>query len=592
MRVLAFDTECDGLELEDGTLDPARARLVGCSYAERIAGKLESTYVPVGHSEGGNTFIGWALHALSTDNCVYVCHNAGFDHRVVAAQGFEGLPLDSTHCTMLAAWMLGYPPGRLGLKALAHEVLGVPLTDGFEDVAFGRPAGAIPVAELAPYARLDAEYTLRLYEAFKPRLEAEGLWKAFTQLECPLAVGCLPHMEDTGVLVDRDLLESWVAPLREEGLRLTEQFQWLTGLSVKQSAKLGELMYGKGHWPLKRNTPRTKKNNPSINGKACELALTVCKPGSFGYKVAALRLACQEHEKLRSTYLPRIFASLDQSPDGRMRGSFRQAGTGTGRFSSSSPLLTLPRAKTDSEGKLNDKYPLRASIIAEPGWCILGADYSQIEVRVLAHFSQDPTLLRAYQEGADVHQRVADAMGVSRQHGKALNLGMMYGRGAAAIGNDLKLPYAKAKALVDAYWSTLEGVRDFRDRCHQYAAEHGFVRTFVGRKRLLPGMASQDPEERARAGRQALNSVCQGSAVDIIKLAMRNLHREWLDGGVLDVSGRILFQVHDEIICEVTVGTATEAAADVKRIMESAVKLKGVPLIAEPKLGKSWLEAK
>ncbi len=579
---LAFDTEAWGPPQpggdEDAMLDATRAQPAGFS----IGDAQQSWYVD--WFDGGPvTAEAKRLVAavLADPKRVVFAHNWKFDLAVCRNAGWN---VDCRIAdTLLMGWLLNRRlPGKAGLKLkpLVAEYLGHEMAT-WEDTAKGRSAREIPPEVLAPYAAADALWTARLALKWVPELTDLDVAKVFWELEMPV-VRVLRHMEDHGAQIDRDYLEECRRVLGPEAAETADAFYWLTGAEIASPQQVSRRLYDElGWWPTDVAVAG-KSGVRSTNKDAMKAVLARCPPDSPGYKAADLRMRYQAIAKLTGTYLPRMLAMSEV--DGRLRSDFLQHGTDTGRLSSSSPLLTMPKPRKDLP-------PLRRAVVAAPGWQLACSDYSQIELRVLAHFSGDPSLIENYRQGGDLHQRTAERIGSTRDQAKTVNFAVIYGAYAKRLSRVLGIDQKTAARYIGEYFAAHGHVKAYTSRMAQQAKRTGMVRTLTKRFRRVDGIGDSDFGIRGKAERAAANTPIQGTACDIIKLAMRNLHRTWASKGVLGSQARIIIQVHDELVCELRNDFAAEGTADIKSAMEGAVELK-VPLVAEPKLAATWLEAK
>ncbi len=443
--------------------------------------------------------------------------------------------------------------------------------------ALPEPGGAPPGA--GPAARA-AVLTAALHAALAPRLEAEGLEPVYERIEAPL-VPVLEAMERAGIAVDAEVLEELGRRLEASLAELEREIAAEAGtpFNVNSPQQLAEVLFERLGYPVLRRTSKTRR--PSTNVEVLgELARR-------GYRLPALILEYREQAKLRSTYIEALLRL--RGPDGRIHARFHQTVTSTGRLSSSDPNLQNIPVRTELGRQV------RRAFVAAPGCRLVAADYSQIELRVLAHMSRDPGLLAAFRRGEDIHRATAAAVfGVrpgevtpeQRRAAKTINFGLIYGMGAYSLSRELGVEPAEAQAFIDAYFARFPGVRAFLDAVLERARREGRVATMFGRIRRIANLDHPSQPVRAAAERMAINAPIQGTAADIIKLAMIELDRRLEGSGV-----RLVLQVHDELLLEAPEAEVAAAVEEVRRAMEGVVELEA-PLVVDIGTGPSWYDAK
>ncbi len=578
-RRFAFDTETTGL-------DPHRASLVGLSFAT-VPG--QACYVPLGHDGPGAPaqldparVLADLAPLFADEGIERIAQHGKYDLHVLRR---AGLPVgDFAYDTMLESYVLNATASRHDMDTLAARHLGV-TTIRYEDVA-GKGARQIPFNQVdldsaLAYAAEDADITLRLHQALWPRLQAEpALARVFTGIEMPL-VPVLARMERTGVLVDTGMLASQGKALRERMRELELQAHALAGrsFSLDSPRQLQAILFEELGLPV---TVKTATGQASTNEEALE-ALT------DQHALPGVVLEYRGLAKLVSTYIDKL--PLQVNPDtGRVHTSYHQAVAATGRLSSSDPNLQNIPVRT-AEGRR-----IRKAFVAPPGWRLVAADYSQIELRIMAHLSGDPGLVEAFRLGHDIHRATAaevagkDIAAVSaeeRRAAKAVNFGLIYGMGAFGLARQLGIERAQAQDWIDRYFDRYPGVRDFMERTRVQAREHGYVETVFGRRLYLNDIGARNANLRQAAERAAINAPMQGTAADIIKRAMiavdARLGRE--DGPV-----RMIMQVHDELVFEVRDGHVESAKAMIRKEMAGAAEL-SVELVVDVGEGADWDEA-
>jgi DNA polymerase-1 len=575
----AFDTETT-------SLDYMSADLVGVSFAIEPG---EAVYVPCGHDyddapeQISREDLLAALKPLLEDSKhVKVGQNLKYDMSVLARSGvkLEGVGFD----TMLESYVLDSTATRhdmdsLALKYLSHRTI------HFEDIA-GKGAkqltfNQIPLDKAGPYAAEDADVTLRLHRTLWPRLRDErSLKRLFEEIEMPL-VPVLSRIERNGVLVDRKMLEAQSVELAASIENIAAQAYEAAGeeFNLGSPKQIQGILFEKLALPVLEKTP---KGQPST-------AESVLQELAHDYPLPKLILEYRGMAKLKSTYTDALPACIN-ADTGRVHTSYRQAVASTGRLSSSDPNLQNIPVRT-LEGRR-----IRQAFIAPPGSRILAADYSQIELRIMAHLSGDRGLKEAFESGEDIHRATAaEVFGVAlknvgddqRRSAKAINFGLIYGMSAFGLGRQLGIPRRDAQAYVDLYFSRYPGVKQFMDDTRERARDCGYVETVFGRRLYLPEIRSRNPARRQYAERTAINAPMQGTAADIIKRAMITLHR-WLDES--DATARMIMQVHDELVFEVAENAVAEVQAVVVEQMEAAAEL-SVRLKVDAGVGKNWDEA-
>ena len=575
-------------DLETTSLDPMRARVVGLSFSAR-AGR--AFYVPVGHEamdSGPQLALGDVLNEVSgmleSPDVEKIGQNVKYDVAVLreAGRAVRGPLFD----TMLASYLLrsgraseGMDHASHGIDHLAREFFGIRTIKyadlcgkGAKEIPFSR----VPVEAAAPYACQDADLAWRLAEAMAPQLRDAGLTRLFEELEIPL-LRVLLDMERAGVRLDqrflRDMGKELEARLDEMRARIHE----LAGeeFNVNSTPQLRAILFEKLNLPVIRKT----KTGASTDLDTLErLAPRHPLPREI--------LNYRQLSKLKNTYVDTLPGLVNPST-GRIHARFNQTVAATGRLSSSDPNLQNIPIRTDLGRRI------RRAFLPEEGWRLLSADYGQIELRVLAHFTNDPGLVDAFARGEDVHATTASAVygaplgEVStemRRVAKAVNFGIIYGQGAFGLSQAIGVPQSEARAFIEAYFDRFAGVPAFVEATVREGGARGYVSTIMGRRRYLPDLNSRSRNARSAAERRAVNSVIQGSAADIIKLAMiaiaDRLGREKREA-------RMLVQVHDELLFEAPPPEVEAVAALVEEEMRGATRLR-VPLEVDVSAGENW----
>ena len=586
--LFAFDTETTGI-------DAHQAQLVGVSFAVKAH---EAAYIPLTHSypdapvQLDRSQVLRALKPLLEDPAkLKVGQHAKFDMNILAncaidgdqANGIEvrGVAFD----TMLESYVLNSTAIRHDMDSLAKKYL-EHTTITFQDIA-GKGAkqltfDQIPLEKAGPYAAEDADVTLRLHQALFPQLQAiPSLASVLTDIEMPL-VPVLARIERQGALVDADLLKIQSQELGDKMAALEREAIELAGeeFNLGSPRQLGAILYDKFGLPVLK---KTAKGQPSTAEEVLdELA-------EEGYPLPKVLMQYRSLSKLKSTYTDRLPEQINPRT-GRIHTSYGQAVAATGRLSSSDPNLQNIPVRT-AEGRR-----IRQAFVAPKGYKLLAADYSQIELRIMAHLSRDDGLMNAFRNGLDVHTATAaEVFNVpleavtsdQRRSAKAINFGLIYGMGAKKLGKDIGVETKQAKAYIDAYFARYPGVREYMERTRKQAADQGYVETLFGRRLYLPTINSSRPQERAGAERTAINAPMQGTAADIIKRAMVAVDN-WLQSSGLDA--RVILQVHDELVLEVREDLVDQVREEIRPHMSGAAQL-DVPLLVDVGIGANWDEA-
>ena len=578
-ELFAFDTETTSLNYME-------ARIVGVSFSVEPG---RAAYVPLAHDYLGappqlqREAVLAALKPLLEDETrAKVGQNLKYDASVLANHDItlRGIRFD----TMLESYVLDSIATRHDMNSLALKYLGQK-TIHFEDVA-GKGVkqltfNHVSVEEAGPYAAEDADITMRLHRTLWPKLEEQGrLAEVLTTLEVPL-IPVLSRIERQGALISRELLVQQSGELGERLQQLQAQAHLLAGeeFNLSSPKQLGHILFEKLQLPAIKKTP---KGAPSTAEQVlAELALD--------YPLPKVLLEHRSLSKLKSTYTDKL-PQMVNPVTGRIHTSYHQAVTATGRLSSSDPNLQNIPIRTE-EGRR-----IRQAFIAPAGYKILAADYSQIELRIMAHLSSDAGLLKAFNEGRDVHTATAsevfeialDAVTTEqRRKAKAINFGLIYGMSAFGLAKQLHLGRHEAQQYIERYFERYPGVADYMDRTRALAKEQGYVETLFGRRLYLPEINARNKMRVQAAERTAINAPMQGTAADIIKRAMLAVD-DWLQQG--DADARMIMQVHDELVFEVANDEVDPVREQVCRLMSEAAEL-AIPLLVEAGVGDNWDEA-
>ncbi len=576
--ILSFDLETTSLNYMD-------AAVVGISLAVEPG---NAAYIPVGHTyEGAPAQLDWAtvrdrLAPVLEDPAVpKVGQNLKYDINVLACHGVEVQGV--AHDSMLQSYVIDSTAGRHDLDSLAGRLLGRE-TIHFEDVA-GKGVKQItfdqvPIEQAAPYAGEDAEVALCLHHVQWPKLEAEpGLLGVYRDIEIPL-VPILSRMERAGALVDPDILRQQSAEISERLQELETEAHTAAGgeFNLSSPKQLQEILFERQGLPQRHKTP---------GGKPSTAENVLQELADEGHELPQLILEHRGLAKLRNTYTERLPEQIN-ARTGRLHTSYHQAVAATGRLSSSDPNLQNIPIRTAAGRRV------RQAFVAPPGKILLSADYSQIELRIMAHLSADPNLCAALSGGEDVHKATAaevfrvsleDVSSDDRRVAKAINFGLIYGMSAFGLARQLGgIPRYQAQAYIDRYFERYPGVRDYMDHTRERARQTGCVETLFGRRLYLREITARNPARRQGAERAAINAPMQGTAADIIKRAMLAVDL-WIRTEQPPVV--MIMQVHDELVFEIETSALDACRAEILQRMSAAADL-SVPLLVEAGSGPNW----
>ncbi|MFC1942368.1 DNA polymerase I [Chloroflexota bacterium] len=572
----AFDTETTGL-------NPLLAQLVGISVSPA---RGEAYYIPVGHvildeitQLSLEQVINGLKPLLEDSNIAKIAHNGKYDMAILAERGIsvDNLTFD----TMIAAYLLGEK--SLGLKALAFSKLSIEMTPIKNLLGSGakqRSMSQVDIRQTADYACADADMTLRLAELLEPELHKQEQWELFTGVEMPL-VPVLLFMERNGVALDAGFLKEMSINLGEQVAVLEEKIYSQAGhqFNINSPQQLGRVLYDELQLPTMR------KGKSRYTTEA-----SVLEEFRGEYPIAGSILEYRQLTKIKSTYIDSLPALVNPKT-GRIHTSFNQTRTATGRLSSSEPNMQNIPVRGELGGQV------RQAFIAPDDSYLLAGDYSQIDLRALAHLSQDASLLNAFKNDEDIHAATAAQIyGVEasmitpdmRRFAKTINFGVIYGMSEYGLEQATDLSREDAGKFIKAYFEKYPGVRQYFDATREQARQTGYVQTLLGRRRYIPDINSSNRQVREAAERMAINMPVQGTSADIIKVAMINLHREM---GKRRLKSKMLLQVHDELVFEVPDEEMTVMRQLVPEVMSAAVKL-SVPVKVDTKEGKNWGEMK
>ena len=577
--LFAFDSETTSLNYTD-------AEIVGISFAVE-AGK--AAYIPLAHHypdapiQLDRENILNSLKPLLEDPLKQkLGQNLKYDANVLA--NYDIAIKGIAHDTMLESYVFNSTATKHNMDDLAKKYLGVE-TIHYEDIA-GKGAkqicfSEVPIEQAGPYAAEDADITLRLHQVLSTKLEAhEQLQKLYQEIEIPL-IPVLSSIECNGVLVDTPMLDQQSLELAGHIVALEQHAHDLAGqvFNLGSPKQIQEILYEKQNLPILKKTP---KGQPST-------AESVLQELAIDYPLPKLILEYRSMSKLKSTYTDKLPQQVN-AKTGRVHTSYHQAVAATGRLSCSNPNLQNIPVRS-AEGR-----KIRQAFIAPKGHKLIAADYSQIELRIMAHLSADEGLLTAFSNGVDIHSATAaEVFDVKveqvttdlRRSAKAINFGLIYGMSAFGLAQQLGLSRKQAQSYIDLYFDRYPGVKNYMDSIRELAKQQGYVETLFGRRLYLPEIHSRNAARRQYAERTAINAPMQGTAADIIKIAMINTH-QWLQES--QSTHKMIMQVHDELVFEVAESQVESFSNTIRDIMSSAAQL-AVPLLVDIGVGDSWDEA-
>ncbi len=559
-----------------------RADLVGISLAVKPG---QGYYIPVGHRSGQQLPMATVLDAIRgpmTDPSIPKAgHNLKYDFILLARYGLRASPLRFD--SMIAEWLINPASRNLGLKNLAWVRQAVRMTPIEELIGKGKSQitmAEVDIAEAAKYAAADAEVVLRLKPELEKELDDCQGRELFDKLEMPL-VEVLADMEMAGIGLDKEFLSVMSKELTERLNDIGIQVQEAVGepFNLNSPQQLSVILFER----LQLEPPDRKRTASGHYSTAAGILDAL----SGKHPVVDLVLEYRELSKLKSTYLDALPLQVNPAT-GRVHTSYNQTGSVTGRIASSDPNLQNIPIRTELGRQV------RHAFVASPGNVLLGVDYSQVELRIVAHIAEDKAMLAAFQAGQDIHAATAAAIynvplenvnKDQRRRAKAINFGLIYGMSAFGLTRYSDLTLAESEDFVQAYFRQFPGVKTYLDGIRTLAAEQGYVETLMGRRRYFPGLKNQSNRNiRNREEREAINAPIQGTAADIMKLAMLRVPPAIIEAGL---SARMLLQVHDEVVLECPQAELEQTAAMVREVMENAYQL-NAPLRTEARFGRNW----
>jgi DNA polymerase-1 len=571
------------VDIETTAKDPMLSEIVGISFACR---PNEAAYIPLRHRYDGaprqldpDHALGSLKPLLEDPKLAKIGQNIKFDWIVLNRSGIElrGVTFD----TMVASYLLNPTRRAHSLEAIAAEYLNHRMISYKEVTGGGKKDNSfdmVPMDDAVTYACEDADVTLMAYEVLKPKLKEGGFDNLFREVENPL-IPVLVDMELLGICVDRERLESVSKDFERQLSAMEDRIYAISGeaFNIQSHKQLGRVLFEKLKLPIQKKTK--KKTGYSTD-------VEVLKTLSLEHELPAIVLQYRSLSKLKSTYADAL-VDLIHPETHRIHTSYNQTVTATGRLSSSTPNLQNIPVRTE-EGR-----EIRAAFVPEEGWTILSADYSQIELRLLAHYSADPILVEAFEKDEDIHTRTATEVfellpGMitpeMRRQAKVINFGIIYGMGPFRLSKELGISHKMAKIYIENYFRRYEGVKGFIEEIIEEARKTGLVTTLLGRHRRLPDIKSKNRTAREFAERTAVNTPLQGTAADLIKVAMIQIHKAL---GDRQLDAKMLLQVHDELLFEVPPQELKTVEEHVTKIMEGVYRLR-VPLKVDVKTGDNW----
>ncbi|MEZ4532386.1 MAG: DNA polymerase I [Thermomicrobiales bacterium] len=572
------------IDVETTSTDPMQARLVGISIA---VSPQESAYIPVGHSEGDQLSFGDVAArlrpAVTNPAITGLAHHSKYDLTVLHRTGLD--VTNVTFDTMIAAYLLNEK--SVGLKDLAFSRLGIEMTEISQLIGTGRSQltmDVVPVGDVSDYACADVEVTFALRELFEPELAARGLQSLMRDIEMPL-VPVLTRMEQAGVAIDLEYLAAFSTEIVERTGEIEAKIYELAGqtFNINSTKQLATILFD----DLKLPSGKRTKTGYSVDQQVLENLRNE-------HPLVDLILEYRSLGKLLSTYVDALPDSI-LAETGRVHTSYNQTVAATGRLSSQNPNLQNIPIRTELGRRVRQAFVAdrRPEFRIVPDSVLVSIDYSQIELRLMAHMSQEPFLLDAFRAGEDVHRATASLVyGVpieevtsdQRRVAKTVNFGLLYGMQAWGLSRDTGMSRTESQAFIDQYWARLPKVREYLDATLAFGAANGYVQTLMGRRRPTPDLTSSNPAHRAAAERMSINMPVQGTAADIMKIAMIAADRKLSE---LELPAAMILQVHDELVLEVSEHAVAETVAAVREAMEGAYPL-DVPLLTEVSVGPNW----
>ncbi len=592
-----YESGLVAIDTETTSLDPMEAELVGISLATEPG---TACYIPLAHKDGQGDLLGGGLSpdqipseralellkpVLEDFSILKIGQNMKYDWLIFSENGID---IAGTDDTMLLSYVLDAGRGGHGMDDLAKRHLGHTCISYKELTGTGKSAitfDLVDIDKATQYAAEDADVTLRLWRVLKPRLAAEGMAIVYERLERPL-IDVVAKMEQRGITVDRQILSRLSGELAQAAAGLEAEIYELAGenFNIGSPKQLGEILFGKLGLPGGKKT---------ATGQYSTSAQVLDDLAGEGHELPRKIVGWRQLTKLKSTYTDALPEFINPRT-GRVHTSYAMASTSTGRFSSSDPNLQNIPVRTEEGRKI------RTAFVCEKGNKLVSADYSQIELRVLAHIADIPQLKQAFADGLDIHAMTASEMfntpiegmdPMVRRRAKAINFGIIYGISAFGLANQLGIERSEASDYIKTYFERFPGIKDYMEATKEFCREHGFVETVFGRRAHYPDIKASNHQMRAFNERAAINAPIQGSAADIIRRAMVRMDDALADAGL---SARMLLQVHDELIFELPEEEVEKTIPVVSRVMESAALPAldlAVPLKVDARAADNWDEA-
>ncbi len=573
------------MDTETTSTNPFSARLVGISLA---VVEEQSYYIPVGHATGEDQLdlsrVSAALAPIFADpSKAIIGHNLKYDCEVLK---LHGMPVNNlVFDTMIAGWCVAPDSRHLGLKDMAQDYLDLSMTHIEELIGKGKnqiSMAEVPIQKAADYAGADAAVPLQLKPLLEKELKARNAEGFFYDIEMPL-IPILMDMEEAGITINTAFFDEMARDLNQRLIEIEKQIIGMVGYSfnLNSTQQLSKVLFETLKLPPPGNRYKTSSGFYSTSAEVLEQL-------SGTHPIIDLILEYRELAKLKSTYVDTLPLQVNPTT-GRIHTSFNQVGSVTGRLASSEPNLQNIPTRSEIGRRV------RQGFIAAPGQILVSADYSQIELRIVAHMSGDQAMLEAFKQGQDIHAATAAAVyGIpidqvskeQRRHAKAINFGLIYGMSAFGLSNSTDLTLGESENFVKAYFQQFPGVKAYLDDMRQLAARQGYVETLLGRRRYFPNLKNQtiNANIRNREEREAINAPIQGTAADFIKIAMIHLPQALKDN---KLSARMLLQVHDELILECPEEELQKTISVVQGTMEKAYTI-SIPLETEARYGKNW----
>ncbi len=570
------------VDLETTNINPLKAQIVGISFSFQ---PREAYYIPLKAPEGiqhldTNTVLSKVRTVLEDENVKKIGQNIKYDLLVLKNNNIllQGIVFD----TMVASYLLNPVKRNHNLDDLAFEYLSYKTIPISELIGSGREQVTmdhVDIDKICQYACQDADIAFRLAGEMEPRLKKEGLWHLFQSVEIPL-IYVLAEMEWNGICVDTHILYEISCNLSIKLQQFEKEIYTLANheFNIGSPKQLREILFEKLALPQQRRTKTGLSTDANV--------LTAL---AWHHPLPKLVLEYRQLIKLKNTYADALPNMINQNT-GRVHTTFNQTVTATGRLSSSEPNLQNIPIRTDIGRQIRSAF-----VLCEEDAVFLSADYSQIELRILAHFSEDKALVAAFQQDKDIHASVASTIynvpieqvtSEMRRNAKAVNFGIIYGLNEFGLSRDTGLPLKEAREFIDAYFNLYHGVKRFRDKVIEEARTCGYVKTLFNRKRFVPDLRSGHKKRRSLAERIAVNTIIQGSAADLIKVAMNNIHSQMKKA---QYGAKMLLQIHDELLFEVKKDTLALVHSMIEDEMSHAVTL-NVPIKINIKFGKNWME--